>query len=416
MENINNRNFGHPISLKYRQNSTFKTTFGGFVTIAFKIGILIYLVFELIKVVDKTYTVTNSMIKRNLFVDNGVYTINEENFDIGFSMYGLSEEQQANLDNYVNITFQQGQFEWSADGKSYTFEGKQLQLGIALNLLIFNQLGKCGRHRFKGEVFQAESIGIPYAYKCPVNFSASLQGSFTTQKMQSARLLISKCNQTNLSLKNQSAKCMNDSMMKNFFDSFQVNVVATNQFIDVNEKQISPIKTVLKNFYATGYHNMSLSYQLKIGQNFLISSTSSLSNQLGQLNQTYYTVRDDVLQVAAQTLSTDLVFINFNMMLDDNVMTTNLELYTISDALSNTGGIIGIVMIIIQFLVSQTQENLYYQQLVQDIFQINKEDSISQNGSPSKSRIIPSEQTLKDKIIQDGYQGSYQKILTFIKN
>ncbi|CDW73239.1 UNKNOWN [Stylonychia lemnae] len=401
-------NFGHPITFNYKQSSTFKTKFGGFLTIAFKIGILIYLVFELIKVVDRKYTVTNSMIKRNLFVDTRTYTINQHDFDVGFSIYGLSQEQLTSIDNYVNITFEQGEFNWTPDGKSFSYKLKLLEIG------------KCGKHRFKGETFQTESLGITQNYLCPVNYSASFQGSFTTKDMQFSRLKISKCNQTNLSAKNQSARCADDNSMRKFLDSFQVNMVATNQFIDINEKSSSPIKTVLKNFYSTGYLNMTIQYQLKVGQNFLITSTSSLSNQISQLNETYYTIRDDVMQISSSQISTEQVLICLNMMIDDNVLSTNLELYTISDALSNTGGIIGIVTIIIQFLVSKTQENFYYQQLAQDIFQINKQDSISLTDTRNNKFFKKSSiklRTVNENIIQpENVFGNYNRILGILKS
>ncbi|CDW73849.1 UNKNOWN [Stylonychia lemnae] len=301
----------------------------------------------------------------------------------------------ANLDNYVNVTFQQVQFGLNNAGSYQNTEIKLLEVG---------------------EEFQAETIRIPQFYKCPVNFTASLQGSQTTKTLQSFRIIVTKCNQIYLSLKNESAKCMNDSMMQNFFDKLQFNVVATNQFIDVNEKSLSPIKTELKNFYATGYHNMSLNYQLKIGKNFLISSSSSLSNQLNQKNETYYTVREESLKISSQRVYQNQVFLNFNMMIDDNAMTTNLELYTVSDALSNTGGIIGIATIIIQFLVYKTQEYLYYQQLVKEIFKIGIEDSMPQNGKSDKLQKFPSQQMQNIENYQDEFSRNYKRILNNIKN
>ncbi|CDW86681.1 UNKNOWN [Stylonychia lemnae] len=203
--------------------------FGGIVTIIFRIGIVIYLVTELIKVIEKKSNITSSQFTRNLAIDTREMDIDENDFDIGFTLLSFDEK----IKNHKELP-----------------------------------LGTCKDGRFKGETVQTQSLGIQQSYTCPQNFNAA--------------------------------------------------------FSDVNEKHGNPVKTILKNFYAT----------------------------------------------SASPAGSDVPIIAFYIQLDDIITTTYLELYTISDALSSTGGLIGIVTIILQVALSQIQSDLYQQSLVKDLFQI----------------------------------------------
>ncbi|CDW89716.1 UNKNOWN [Stylonychia lemnae] len=189
--------------------------------------------------------------------------------------------------------------------------------------------------------------------------------------------------------------------MDNVLNYLTLNILMTNQYIDANEKQGNPIKTVLKNFYATAKSDLSLHYELRIGENYLTQSTNSLSNLLGQQNLTYYTIRDDSMQIGVNNMSDNLI--TCQILLDDVVTSTKLELFTLSDALSNTGGIIGIITIVAQVLVSNLQEYLYYQSMIKQQFQITSDLLVKQHQNVrieqnQGNQGLPS--TLKDQNIQ----------------
>ncbi|CDW75374.1 UNKNOWN [Stylonychia lemnae] len=178
----------------------------------------------------------------------------------------------------------------------------------------------------------------------------------------------------------------------------------TNQYIDVNEKYGNPIKTILKNFYATAKSDLSLYYQLMIGQNYLTQSTNSLSNLIGQQNLTYYTIREDSMQIG--DISTSDVLISCQILLDDVITSTNLELFTLSDALSNTGGIIGIITIVVQVLISNLQEYLYYQSMIKQQFQVTSDQLVKQHKNIKIGKTNLDNQELPTEKIQNLQQAT----------
>ncbi|CDW87923.1 UNKNOWN [Stylonychia lemnae] len=276
--------------------------------------------------------------------------MSKQEFDIGFlvDLINLPVEQNINIDQYVEVSIMQSKITiTNAD-----FNSELIELPSS----------RCQIGRFKGELAQTKTFDITNKFNCITNTKIAFQGSYYTEKAQLLQILVKKCNQKNLNAKNKNITCASKKEMDDILNHITLTILMTNQYIDVNEKSGNPIKTVLKNFYATVKSDLSLSYELRIGENYLIQSTNSLSNLLGQQNLTYYTIRDDSMQIGDNTKSDTLI--SFQILLDDVVTSTNLELFTLSDALSNTGGIIGIITIVVQVLVYNLQEYLYYQSMI----------------------------------------------------
>ena len=54
--------------------------------------------------------------------------------------------------------------------------------------------------------------------------------------------------------------------------------------------------------------------------------------------------------------------------LDQEAIQTQRSVYTIADAMAQTGGFLGIIQIVFALLVSRIQENLYFQAIIKEIF------------------------------------------------
>ncbi|CDW75001.1 UNKNOWN [Stylonychia lemnae] len=233
--------FGHPISLRYKNNSTFKTFFGGFITILFRMGIIVFLVFEIMKVVDKKSNITNSQYRRNLVEDRRQYQIDLTNFDLAYNVFSSDPIITANIDRYVSVQLQEVYFAWSKDGASYTMDVKDLPLD------------KCPPGRFLGETVQTDNFGLQFNYKCPTTLNTTLQGGFATKEARYIQVLVGGCNQSILNKTKPNLKCANDSDIIKALDVLELNLLTSNQFVDVNEREGNPVKTIIKNFYATKY-------------------------------------------------------------------------------------------------------------------------------------------------------------------
>ncbi|CDW88856.1 UNKNOWN [Stylonychia lemnae] len=257
--------YGHPIVFTYNKSSSFKTFFGGIVTLC-----------------------------REVF-------ISQDEFDIGFVIdlfYLPKDHSIKNIDEYIEVNIQQI--------KTSQIKGEYFYEVIPLHF------SKCQAGRFKGELTQSEIFDISNRYFCPIDFKTAFYGSYSTQKASMLQVQVRKCNQENLRIKNKTLTCASQAEMDIVFNKLALTILMTNQFIDVNEKSGNPIKTVLKQFYATSKAGLSLQYQLRFGENFLIQSTSSISSMLGQQNLTYYTITDDQMNISIINHSQNN---NFNLQL-----------------------------------------------------------------------------------------------------
>ncbi|CDW90391.1 UNKNOWN [Stylonychia lemnae] len=189
-------------------------------------------------------------------------------------------------------------------------------------------LDKCPSGRFLGETVQTDNFGLQFNYKCPKTLNTTLWLQLKTKP---------------------NLKCANDTDIMKALDVLEINLLTSNQFVDVNERERNPVKSIIKNFYSTSKSELSQTFSLKLGQNFLIKNTSPLSNQIYSENITYYSIRADETNLGdyKKYQTTFRYFI----LLDDNILTTSIEVYTISDALSSTGGILGIVSLIDKILL-----------------------------------------------------------------
>ncbi|CDW74633.1 UNKNOWN [Stylonychia lemnae] len=155
--------------------------------------------------------------------------ISDKDFDIGFEVnfIYMPEEDVKSIDQYIELP-----------------------------------VSKCQAGRFKGEQSQTETFNITNKYSCPIDFKTAFQGSYATQYAQLLQVQVRKCNQTNLTKKDKSLICASAAEMDRILNYMTLNVLMTNQFIDVNEKVGNPIRTVLKQFFATSYTPSQMLFQM----------------------------------------------------------------------------------------------------------------------------------------------------------
>ena len=99
--------FGYPITLTWKDQNTFKTTFGGVMTVLSVISIFIYLGIMLSTAIEETkYTITSASYIRNLYLDNTSYPLTEENFDFALQLayQGPPVNGTLNLFQYFSIS------------------------------------------------------------------------------------------------------------------------------------------------------------------------------------------------------------------------------------------------------------------------------------------------------------------------
>ncbi|CDW90968.1 UNKNOWN [Stylonychia lemnae] len=97
------------------------------------------------------------------------------------------------------------------------------------------QISKCPAGRFLGENVQTDDFNVEQNYFCLVPFQTALQGSFSTKEAKYIQIYVGGCNQAILNKTKPNLKCANQTDIKKALDSIEFNLIASNQFVDVNE-------------------------------------------------------------------------------------------------------------------------------------------------------------------------------------
>ncbi|CDW85325.1 UNKNOWN [Stylonychia lemnae] len=286
-------------------------------TIFSKAGILAYLMIELTNVINQQSSVINSYYIRDLANEITEYEFNQGNFDVAVSLTYINDYNQTinnELHKYAYVTVSQLTFDFIVKD-----DGQ----------LIWEQkeddyeLIKCPPGRFLGESKITQTLGIENQFLCPKNFTLKLQGSFSSRSAKFLRVKVNKCDQARLILSNPNEKCANKTEIDRIFENLQIFVPIINQYFDDSDHSENPIKSTIYNTFFTTYPSLSQS-------------------------------------------------------LDENIKQTIRQTYTISDALSNTGGFMEIIRLFAILLIGGIQSRLYYFSIIKDLL-IHQENDTTQN-------------------------------------
>lgn len=166
--------YGHPIELKYKGESTFKTQIGGFFTLISRCILIVYLYFELNDVHEKKSTVTVNNYIRNLALDKTEYKQDASNFDFAIKVKPIfyMEEKDFELETYLSFDAYMSDFYWVEDDDG-NFAIKEEFTPI--------EMVKCPEGRFKGENKSTELLGI-WRYLCPKEIDFATLGSWSAER------------------------------------------------------------------------------------------------------------------------------------------------------------------------------------------------------------------------------------------
>eukprot|EP00347_Sterkiella_histriomuscorum_P017935 403347419 len=161
--------FGHPITLSYKDSSTYKSIFGGVVTLLARISLLVYFLIQITSVFQRQVCyITASTTYENLGNSQRTVNLNKDNFDIGLAIYRRpSYVYLHEFFEYVSVQFKRIDFKM-VDGV-YTDE-------------ISIQDGEfCTDDRFLGDIDSIQNLGTTGTFICPPkDFQFKLKGSLTS--------------------------------------------------------------------------------------------------------------------------------------------------------------------------------------------------------------------------------------------
>lgn len=95
---------------------------------------------------------------------------------------------------------------------------------------------------------------------------------------------------------------------------------------------------------------MNIGYQVKTSFNLAITKDFWLTGELYSENMTYNEYKLDYTSINSKVLNTTALM-QFYFAQDENIQTIERKVYTVADALTNTGGMMGTVFGILGILV-----------------------------------------------------------------
>eukprot|EP00347_Sterkiella_histriomuscorum_P004038 403361982 len=359
--------FGHPINFTYKHNDSFKSQIGGVFTLLFRMGIMVYFLLEISSVFQKKSTIQNLTYIKNLSIDKTETILDSSNFDIALNMFMSNDTVRNNLSKYFKIQIRATTNEWI---NATAYDERFVDFNLSM----------CDRSRFAGLEKEADNLGIYDTFLCPENFNFTLQGSFASQKNSYISVQIWRCEKT------ISNECASNDDITRAIDDTELSLATLSQYVDVDETQNSPVKKTLKTFFSTPLPKIHQGFQYKISQNYAILSDSMLAKSFAQKNITFYQITKDNFYQRSDQPSLPIVL--YTIVPDENVFTTSREAYTLADALSSTGGFMGLIFTFVSFFISRIQENLYIQSLIKSLYVIDKRQISGKQTKKQKKKVV----------------------------
>ncbi|CDW86669.1 UNKNOWN [Stylonychia lemnae] len=361
--------FGHTISLKYKNKPTHKSLFGGVISILYALSIFIFLMMQLKRVVERDNTIQITSYRRNVISDQIEYHMTFENFDIAYRLMVKNKTIEKNLERYVKVSMGVFIQEWKDD--------------------------------FYISNFVQFPLKIPGIYYCPDILDFKLSGLLSSKITKQFQIQVERCDS-----KNQT--CESEKEIDFALDQLEMSLVMLNQIPDVNDFSNNPIKTQLKLLYATTASSVSQTFEVRLSQNFMVFSDSWFSNQMYLNNITYYSIKYDINYSGKYQYGNSVL--TYYILFDEQVTTTIRQNYTIADALVSTGGLIGVIQVFLIYLTSFIQEQLFEFNILSELYQIDSKYDLSQ------SLKIPKTNSIKENSQIQKYDFRLKGLMKNIKN
>ncbi|CDW72155.1 UNKNOWN [Stylonychia lemnae] len=310
----NQDTFGHPITLRYKNQHNFNSLFGGIVSIILKFGFLAYSVIQLLSMYQRdSYQINRLTSVRNMGFDTREIMLNRTNFDFGVSLVPMFEEEGKSIALFEYFKIQVDQTIATFDGQKLDFTSKSVPMKI------------CTPDRLNGLAGKANGVLITEYFACPEDdFQFKIFGSQATSSHNLVNIKLVQCESEWLKQlygNNTKRKCKSYEEFIASLDQINFNLMYLQQTFDESDFD-QPIKNHLKHDY------------------FLLNR-----------NITYFTLEKDYNMIYERNVESGDAGINIDLMLNDKIFTTTRQVRTLLDMLAEIGGFYTILFAIAKVLL-----------------------------------------------------------------
>ncbi len=107
---------------------------------------------------------------------------------------------------------------------------------------------------------------------------------------------------------------------------------------------------------------------MKYGEHFAETKDSWITNNIYNKEFTYYTARMEYMQIGTRDLDAEWRLFSVEIDFDENYSITERKVFTILDAFSIVGGLMGIAFAFAEFFLDKIQEQLFISSIIRKIF------------------------------------------------
>lgn len=141
------------------------------------------------------------------------------------------------------------------------------------------------------------------------------------------------------------------------------------QYFDQTEFEAHPIKFQINNDNDIFPHpELSLNYYFKVSENHVTLSDSLLGSLFPSSAHDFIDIRSFWSPIGMPDPAQFMPLIAVIFLLDENASTTERKVVTIADALSKTGGLMGIIFSLVSVLVTYVESQLFISSLMKKMF------------------------------------------------
>eukprot|EP00347_Sterkiella_histriomuscorum_P010975 403374223 len=314
---------------------------------------------------NRRYTLTEQRYNRNLYTDNRNFVFDNKEFDIAvLPAYTGANTSVTNIHQYFSIRF------------SYLIQ--QERPNATANQIPFIQtsqeinMTRCQLSRFYGVANTNVSNWF-----CANQSEVVLQGKSSNNINKRFRIEFIYCQNVYLQKLFPDLECKTREETDLIAKDSYMYMTYSQQFIDVEEFQSSPIKQTL---VSTSYSlaNFIRNDFYLISENYLVMKDNWLASIIDNENLTYSSVR---LQFSSQQIKdqTKLLWLSLNFFVDENVIATTRTSYNTIDALTATGGFAQVIMVVFGILTFRIQKILYFLSMMGKLYLYIDDNQIQQN-------------------------------------
>eukprot|EP00347_Sterkiella_histriomuscorum_P018344 403345864 len=381
-------NFGHPITLSYKDSSTFKSVFGGIVTLLTRIGLLVYFTTAVVNVLNRSkFMITKTTQNKNQIYEPNEVTLTRDNFDVGNIITFLFNDD-------INATEMNKYLTVDIDEVSFAIND-----GVGQEIVREIPQTPCTADRFQGAFKDLDYFGLLGQGPCmEPDFNIKVKGSDNIQEGSYLRMRVKKCNQTKLSqiFPNQpDMKCKSTQEIDQVVNKILAQSVMLQQYFDEEDFK-QPLKSTVNSFdhYLIDKKYVYEVYYITLQNVYLEDSyiSASMGNQQFQI----FSLNLEETQMREQFEEDEGTLVDINIFMSDSVKNTKRQVTTLIDAISDTGGFMSVVYTIVSILISGPQEHLFFQSIIKKLFLYNKKELESKKQTDNlKEAIMKSKNIIK---------------------